>query len=271
MRFFEFEKLLDCNSNDALERYIRYGGLPKVAKLSDETEIKDYLCPLYDSMILKIMTAEKLENPMLILAVIKCLLENTGVPLTYNSVTNEVKEIGFNSTPQTIKKIINALTRANLFNCCPRLDYFNVKCFPNVTSHSGNNFDCKQIYTFYAYDNSLFFIYGDSQQQRKQILKTIVFNEISHRYTYAIFFSKINGEIIDFNFSARILNSDVEILAEVIESVVDAKEKKKLENKFKNIPDNIHKYIFSLDDHVVNINSNFKYINIKRWLLNTKI
>lgn len=116
--------------DDALERYLKYGGMPAIASLSTTQEAHSlYLSGLYDAVATRdilnrerIRERNKVVDPVLLERVTAFLADNIGNKLSMKSIADTLTSAGTKTTNKTVDSYVTALDDAYLFYKADRYD-----------------------------------------------------------------------------------------------------------------------------------------------------
>jgi predicted AAA+ superfamily ATPase len=120
--FLIFNKLKD---NDAsLERFLRYGGLPFIANLpNDDLVLSEYLAAVLDSVVLKdVVQRHGIRSPALLERILEFTADNVGSPTSARNISNYLKNIRVDASPQSVLDYLGYLTRSFALIRCPTMD-----------------------------------------------------------------------------------------------------------------------------------------------------
>ena len=110
--FLVFHGLGD--SDEALGRYLRYGGLPFLRNLAleDETAL-EYLGGVFDSVVLKdIVLRHGVRNPATLSRIVEFAADTIGSPTSARNVANYLKSRGVECSPQAVLDYLSYLEQS---------------------------------------------------------------------------------------------------------------------------------------------------------------
>ncbi len=135
LSFSEFYPHIGGDIHKALDSYLLYGGLPRVATLPDETEKKIYLKNLYDELYIKdIIERNNLEHEDILNDILDFIASQIGSLTNPNSIANALTSMRREKINQnTVSSYLNYISDSFLIETARRYDvkgksYFN---YPN--------------------------------------------------------------------------------------------------------------------------------------------
>jgi hypothetical protein len=133
--FLVFNKLKD---NDAsLGRFLRYGGLPFIANLpNDDLVLSEYLAAVLDSVVLKdVVQRHGIRSPALLERILEFTADNVGSPTSARNISNYLKNIRVDASPQSVLDYLGYLMRAFALIRCPTMDITGKKILEGVSKY----------------------------------------------------------------------------------------------------------------------------------------
>ncbi len=134
--FLTFHKLTD--SQDALVRYLQFGGLPGLVNYEFEEvpEIKAYLQGVYNTVVLKdIITREEVRNVKFLENLIQFVADNVGQLLSVNSIVKYLKAQGTKVTNDLTSKYLKAITNSLIADSVARYDIHGKRQFELIEKY----------------------------------------------------------------------------------------------------------------------------------------
>jgi predicted AAA+ superfamily ATPase len=127
--FLEFHQLDD--SDDALTKYIQFGGLPGLVKIGlDEDDAREYQKDIYNTVLLKdVILRNKIRNIAFLENLVRFLADNIGKIISANSISKYMKSQGQNITSTTIIDYTRMLTEAFIIHKVCRYDIHGKRLF----------------------------------------------------------------------------------------------------------------------------------------------
>ncbi len=180
--FLQIHKLK--NDNDALNKYIRYGGLPYLIHLPFDDEIVyGYLKSIYNTIILKdVVSRYNIRDVDFLERLVEYLSDNLGSYVSSKKISDFLKAQRISLSVNTVMNYLNYLTSSFFINKVQRLDIIGKKRFeindkyffsdlglkhsiiPFTGSHMGNVFE-NLVYNQLICDD--YKVYIGKHQQRE--------------------------------------------------------------------------------------------------------
>ena len=253
LSYKEYTELTNKNRYDieTFWDYAKWGGLPNRCEFTNETDIKNYLHSVYDSIILRdVVKRLNLKDTYLFDVILEYLIETTGREFSASNLINYLKKENKIISNETLYNYINALCKALIMKKVYRYDIKGKSVL-------------KTINKYYATDLGIAQIKNNNPEFNNYIvLENIVYNELISR-DYEVYIGKTpNGEI-DFIAKKDGKTKYIQVTYEM------GNNDKTIEREFKvfdSINDNYPKYVISLDK--VNLSRNgIIHINMLDFLL----
>lgn len=129
LEFLEFHKLE--NTTAALDKYIRYGGLPYLSKLPlDDNNIYEYLRDIYNSIVLRdVVERYKIRNIRTLNDLTLFLSDNIGCMITANSISNFLKSQKIDVGVKQLLEYLSHLESTFLVHRVKRTDVIGKRIF----------------------------------------------------------------------------------------------------------------------------------------------
>ena len=117
--FLIFHRLED--SDEALNRFLFYGGLPFLANLPyDDVVFREYLRAVLDSVVLKdVVERYGIRSPSLLERILEFIADNIGSPTSARNIANYLRSIRIEASPQSVLDYLGYLTRSFALLRCP--------------------------------------------------------------------------------------------------------------------------------------------------------
>jgi len=133
--FLIFNKLEDKDAS--LERFLRYGGLPFIANLpNDDLVLSEYLAAVLDSVVLKdVVQRYGVRSPALLERILEFTADNVGSPTSARNISNYLKSIRVDASPQSVLDYLGYLTRSFALIRCPTMDITGKKILEGVSKY----------------------------------------------------------------------------------------------------------------------------------------
>lgn len=234
LSFDEFYSLNEfnqtSNKEEALNTYLKWGGLPQVYQYKDENGIIAYLNDVYDSIVIKdILNRTEKKNYNLLKKVIEYLFDNSGKIFSTNTVYEELFNIDRSIQNDSVSEAVRLIIEANVVSECKRYDLKGKKILSRLEK-------------YYISDLGLKSVVNKRNDDFGFNIETVIFNELISR-GYQCFVGKTyKGEVdfVVFNGTKKCFIQVAYLLAtdEVIEREFGA---------FKPIKDQSPKFVLSMD------------------------
>ena len=212
--------------------YAKWGGLPNRCEFTNESDIKNYLHSVYDSIILRdVVKTLNLKNTFLFDRILQYLIETTGREFSANNIIKYLNKENKNISNETLYNYTNALCKALIMKKVYRYDIAGKEVL-------------KTLNKYYATDLGIAQIKNNNPEFRNYVLlENIVYNELIHR-NYEVYVGKTKNGEVDF------LAKKAENIKYFQVTYEMQDHESTMEREFgalKSIEDNHPKYILSLD------------------------
>jgi len=253
IEFLEFHKFE--NSNNSLQKYLNYGGLPFINNLPDnEFVIHDYLRNIYSTIIYKdIIGRFGVRNPFFLENLIKYLALNTSNLISAKKISEYLKSQNQNMSVQVILNYLSHLQDAFLIFKVQRADIIGKKIF---------EVNEKYYFEDWGIKNALI---GFKQQFINQIIENVIFLHLKI-CGFDIYIGKLGDKEIDF--VAERNGETVYIQAAYVipdETVIE----REFGNLLK-INDNWRKIVVSMDEYTLKNYKGIEHLKLIDFLTNFK-
>ena len=237
-------------SENVLEEYIEWGGMPLIYNTNSDIERKMYLRDLYNAIILKdIVERNSIKDINLLNRIIQFMMENIGGILSSNSIAGYLKNEKINTSVDTVMNYIDYITTSSIFNKVNRYDIRGKSVMATLEK-------------YYLTDLGLLTL--KSSPIEKKVggrLENIVYNELVAR-GYDVYIGKTEKGEVDFvidKFGQReyIQVADYLSSEEVIKREFGA---------FDYVKDNYPKYVITMDKIDYSQNG-IIHLNLEKFLL----
>ncbi len=212
--------------------YAIWGGLPNRCEFESETDIKNYLHSVYDSIILRdVIIRLNLKDTILFDMVLQYLIETTGREFSADNFIKYLEKENKKISNETLYRYIDALCKALIIKKVYRYDI------------SGKNV-LKTLNKYYATDLGIAQIKNNNPEFKSYIvLENIVYNELIIR-GYEVYIGKTKNSEIDFIAKK---DGNTKYIQVTYEMLGNDRAIEREFNAYKSIDDNYPKYIISLD------------------------
>lgn len=246
--FLESRKLE--NTNNSLNSYIRYGGLPYLLHLPFDDEIVyGYLKSIYNTIILKDIVARySIRDIDFLERLVEYLSDNLGNYVSSKKVSDFLKSQQVSLSINTVMNYLNYLTNSFFINKVQRLDIIGKKRFEINDKYYFSDLGLKHSILPYT------------SNQIGNIFENLVYNHlISENFT--VFIGKHQEREIDFVAK----KGDELKYIQVSYLLVDEKVKEREFGNLLKIKDNYEKIVVSADDFTMDFKG-IKHMNMREFL-----
>lgn len=134
MEFLDFHHL--DNTDESLEKYIHYGGLPYLIHLPmEEAVVMEYLKSIYSTIILKdVIQRKSIRNTLFLEQLIQFLAGNVGNLFSAKSISDFLKSQKTDISPYVVGEYATALTDAFIVHQVKRYDIVGKKLLSGARS-----------------------------------------------------------------------------------------------------------------------------------------
>lgn len=252
LTYKEYIELTGKNSKDEMNfwDFVKWGGLPNRVQFTNETNIKDYLHSVFDSIILRdVVERLGLKDTSLFNLILQYLIDITGREFSANNVIKYLKTEGKVTSTETLYTYLDALCKALIIQKIYRYDIHGKAILKTLNKYYMTDLGVAQIKNNNFEINKCFAI------------ENVVFNELVAR-GYEVYIGKLNPGEIDFIAS----KSGERKYFQIAYLLSDKKVEDREFGALKKIEDNYPKYVISLDK--TNFSQNgIIHKNIIDWLL----
>lgn len=240
----------DPYDEDSFWNYARWGGLPNRCEFSNETDIKNYLYSVFDSIILRdIVKRLKLQDTTLFDLLLQYLIDTAGREFSSEKVIKYLEKENRKISTETLYTYVSALCKALILQRVYRYDVHGKAVLKTLNKYYVTDLGIAQI----KHNNTSF--------KNFLMLENIIYNELKVR-GYEVYIGKTKSGEIDFvtkkDGNTKYIQVSYELNSpEVIEREFGA---------FKTISDHYPKYVISLDQEDYS-QDGVKHINLIDFLM----
>lgn len=240
----------DPYDEDSFWNYARWGGLPNRCEFSNETDIKNYLYSVFDSIILRdIVKRLKLQDTTLFDLLLQYLIDTTGREFSSENVIKYLEKENRKISTETLYTYVSALCKALILQRVYRYDVHGKAVLKTLNKYYVTDLGIAQI----KHNNTSF--------KNFLILENVVYNELKVR-GYEVYIGKTKSGKIDFVTKKDGNTKYIQVSyglnsPEVFEREFGA---------FKTISDHYPKYVISLDQEDYS-QDGVKHINLIDFLM----
>ena len=252
LSYKEFIELTNKNGNleETFWDFVKWGGLPNRTQFTDESNIKDYLHSVFDSIILRdVVERLGLKDTVLFDLLLQYVVDTTGRQFSAENVIKFLKNEGKSVSTETVYIYLDALCKALMIKKIYRYDIHGKAILKTLNKYYMTDLGIAQI------KNNNFEI------NKSFAIENVVYNELLER-GYDVYIGKTKDGEIDFIAT----KTEEKIYFQVTYLLESEKVQNREFGAFKEIEDNYPKYVLSLDK------TNFSrdgiiHKNIIDWLL----
>ncbi|GAB6010905.1 ATP-binding protein [Viscerimonas tarda] len=233
--FLEFHQLE--NGQDALEKYLTYGGLPFLINLElSKDQAFEYLRNVYSTILLKdVVARENIRNVSFLENLVSYLADNVGSLFSALNISKYLKAQRIERTPQVIINYLKALTNAFFVHKVLRADVRGFKIF-----EIGEK--------YYFEDLGLRNVIGgfNAAKDIHKLMENAVYLHLL-QCGYKVYVGKLDNKEIDFVAE----NNGQRLYVQVSLTVVSEDTWKREFDNLILISDNYPKYVVTLNDLLI--------------------
>lgn len=251
--FLVFHGLTD--SDDALSRYIQYGGLPGLTKIGlDDDDTREYQTDIYHTVLLKdVIMRNKIRNVPFLENLVHFLADNTGKLISANSIAKYMKSQGESVTSTAIINYISFLCEAYILHKVNRFDIHGKRIFETNDK-------------FYFEDNGIrnALAGGTREGDIEKVIENIIYQQLV-RLGYQVYVGQLQAGEIDF-VCTKPGGQRVYVQASYI--VADETTRKREFGNLRAIKDDYPKYVISMTPLLVrNDDNGITHLHLRTFLL----
>ena len=233
LSYKEFVELTgkDGKSDETFWNFVKWGGLPNRTQFTDESNIKDYLHSVFDSIILRdVVDRLGLKDTVLFDLLLQYIVDITGREFSAENVIKFLKSEGKSVSTETLYIYLDALCKALIMRKIYRYDIHGKAILKTLNKYYMTDLGIAQI------KNNNFEI------NKSFAIENVVYNELLIR-GYEVYIGKTKEGEIDF-----IATNDEEKLYFQVAYLLESDKVLTREfDAYKEINDNYPKYVLSLD------------------------
>ena len=240
----------EAKSEETFWNFVKWGGLPNRTQFTDESNIKDYLHSVFDSIILRdVVERLGLKDTTLFDLLLQYIVDTTGRQFSAINVINFLKSEGKSVSAETIYVYLDALCKALMIKKIYRYDIHGKAILKTLNKYYMTDLGIAQIKNNNFEINKCFAI------------ENVVYNELLER-GYDVYIGKTKDGEVDFIAT----KTGEKLYFQVAYLLENDKVQNREFGAFKEIDDNYPKYVLSLDKVDFSRNG-IIHKNIIDWLL----
>lgn len=253
LSYKEYVSLTGKNSEDmnTFWDYAFWGGLPNRCEFTNETDIKNYLHSVYDSIILRdVVKRLNIKDTILFDMILQYIIETTGREFSAENIVKYLEKEYKKVSNETIYNYTDALCKALILRKVYRFDVDGKAVL-------------KTLNKYYATDLGIAQIKNNNHEFKNYvILENIVYNELINK-KYEVYIGKTKIGEVDFIAKK---DGNVKYIQVTYELNDNEKTIEREFGAFKSINDNYPKYVISLDKKDYS-RDGIKHLNLINFLM----
>lgn len=252
LSYKEFIKLTgkEAKSEETFWDFVKWGGLPNRTQFTEESNIKDYLHSVFDSIILRdVVERLGLKDTVLFDLLLQYIVDTTGRQFSAENIINFLKSEGKSVSTETLYMYLDALCKALMIKKIYRYDIHGKAILKTLNKYYMTDLGIAQI------KNNNFEI------NKSFAIENVVYNELLER-GYDVYIGKTKDGEIDFIAT----KTEEKLYFQVAYLLESDKVQTREFGAFKEIEDNYPRYVLSLDK-VDFSRDGIIHKNIIEWLL----
>lgn len=233
LSYKEFIELTGKNgrNDETFWDFVKWGGLPNRTQFTDESNIKDYLHSVFDSIILRdVVERLGLKDTVLFDLLLQYIVDITGREFSAENVVKFLKSEGKSVSTETLYVYLDALCKALMMKKIYRYDIHGKAILKTLNKYYMTDLGIAQI------KNNNFEI------NKSFAIENIVYNELLIR-GYDVYIGKTKEGEIDFIAT----NTEEKLYFQVAYLLEEPKTKIREFGAYEEINDNYPKYVLSMD------------------------
>ena len=229
--FLLFHQLTD--SDNALMKYIQFGGLPGLVKIGlDEEDAREYQTDIYNTVLLKdVILRNSIRNITFLENLVRFLADNIGKIISANSIAKYMKSQGQSVNSTTVIDYIRFLCEAFVTHKVNRYDIHGKRLFES---------NAKLYFEDHGIRNVL--AGGTREGDIEKVIENIVYQHLI-RLGYDVTVGQLQAGEIDFVCTK---NGGSRIYIQVSYIIGDASTREREFGALRAIKDNYPKYVISM-------------------------
>ncbi len=221
----------DGRNDETFWNFVKWGGLPNRIQFTEESNIKDYLHSVFDSIILRdVVDRLGLKDTVLFNLLLQYIVDITGREFSAENVIKFLKDEGKSISTETLYIYLDALCKALMMKKIYRYDIRGKAIL-------------KTLNKYYMTDLGIAGIKNNNFEINKSFaIENVVYNELLIR-GYDVYVGKTKTGEIDFIAT----NAEEKLYFQVAYLLEQPKTETREFGAYKEIKDNYPKYVLSMD------------------------
>lgn len=221
----------NAKSQESFWDFVQWGGLPNRTQFTDESNVKDYLYSVFDSIILRdVVERLGLKDTVLFDLLLQYIVDTTGREFSAENVIKFLKSEGKSVSTETLYLYLDALCKALMIKKIYRYDIHGKAVLKTLNKYYMTDLGIAQIKNHHFEINKTFAI------------ENVVYNELLAR-RYDVYIGKIRNGEIDFIAT----KTKEKIYIQVAYLLADENVIQREFGVLKKIKDNYPKLVLSMD------------------------
>ncbi len=247
--FLNFHKL--ANNDDALEKYIKYGGLPYLINLPLEEEVVyDYLRSIYNTILLKDVVARHgIRHVAFLENLVEYLADNTGSLVSAKKISDYLKSQKTAISPNVILNYLSFLAAAYFVFRVPRSAIGGKKIFEIGEKYYFEDLGLRHM------------LIGYKQTDINKVIENLIFLHLKAS-GYDVTVGKIGDREVDFVCE----KSGEKVYVQAAYLITDQKTRDREFGNLLKINDNYPKLVVSMDKMIGAEYKGIRQINLRDFL-----
>ena len=248
--FVDFHNLAE--SNESLEKYLKYGGLPYLIHLPlEDSVVFEYLKNIYDTIVYRdIINRYAIRNVRFLEQLVLFLAAHTGSIFSAKKISDFLKSQRINMAPNQVQTYIHHLVSAFLVHSVSRYDLIGKRMFEIGEKYYFENLGIRNG------------IWGDRLEDRGKIMENVVYNHLVYK-GYKVRVGVMGNNEVDFVAEKDGEKKYLQVALTINDSGTMAREFGNL----KKIDDNYPKTVITMDAFPGNTHEGIQVIDLSRFLL----
>lgn len=252
--FLQFHNLHD--SDDALSKYIQFGGLPGLVKIGlDEDDAIEYQKDVLSTVLLKdVISRNNIRNVPFLEKMTNFIADNIGKIVSATSISKFMKSQGTNVSPDTIIDYAQYLEDAYIIHKVNRYDIHGKRLFESNDK-------------FYFEDHGLRNAQAEGTREGdiEKVIENIIYQHLIN-LGYKVYVGQLQAGEIDFVCTKKAGAKRIYIQAAYI--VADSETREREFGNLHNIKDNYPKYVVSMTPLVTrNDDNGITHLHLRNFLM----
>ena len=253
--FLQFHNLED--SDDALSKYIQFGGLPGLARIGLDDDALEYQKDIYNTVLLKdVILRNKIRNVVFLENLTRFLADNVAKLISANSISNYMKSQGQPTTSATILEYTRFLSEAYMLHKVGRYDIHGKRLLETNDK-------------FYLEDHGVrnALVGGNRERDIEKVIENIVYQQLV-RMGYEVTVGQLQAGEIDF-VCAKKGGKRIYVQASYI--IASEETRNREFGNLASIKDNYPKYVISMTPLVTKQDDNgITHLGLRTFLMSEK-